>query len=324
MPPQRASTRLLPARSISCDDGLGVEDRGLPEAGADDAARAFDEGVGVLLAHLDGGAGLQQAHLFDDVEDEEGHVVDAVAAVGAHAADVDLREVGVGAALGRRHADFGRRGLVVELDPEAVQQFLGLVAGERAVGQPFLVERLEVLVQLAGVEGVPRVEFGGHAQVDEPVVLQRLPEIAGRVGGDVGADVGDAFEFALAGRVGLLRGQFARLFRVAFGEADDGIRRDRHRLELLLFGVGVGIVEEIQRVEAGLDVGLEVQHPLVVDFVVQHGVAGGALLHKLGENPGFVGRVPFGRHLLEDEFAHRLALPEGDDRVGVALAALPG
>ena len=41
---------------------------------------------------------------------------------GRQAADVDLREVGVGSAFGGGHTHLGRRGLVVELDPEAVQQ----------------------------------------------------------------------------------------------------------------------------------------------------------------------------------------------------------
>ena len=87
---------------------------------------ALDEAVGVLLADLDVETGLQQAHLFDHVEQQVGDLVDAVRAIGLQAADVDLREVGVGAALGRGHAHLGRRGLVVELDPEALQQLLGL------------------------------------------------------------------------------------------------------------------------------------------------------------------------------------------------------
>ena len=60
---------------------------------------------------------------------------------GVDAADVDLGEIGVGAALGGGHAHLGRGGLVVELDPEALQQLFGLFAGQRAVGQPLLVER---------------------------------------------------------------------------------------------------------------------------------------------------------------------------------------
>jgi hypothetical protein len=46
-------------------------------------------------------------------------IVDRVRAVGFDPAGVDLGEVGVGSAFLGRDADFGRRGLVVEFDPEA-------------------------------------------------------------------------------------------------------------------------------------------------------------------------------------------------------------
>ena len=60
----------------------------------------------------------------------------------------------------------------------------------------------------------------------------------------------------------------------------------------------------------------EVEHALAVDLVVQHGVAGRALLHELGEDARLVGRLPLGGHLREDQLAHRPALPEGDDLLG--------
>jgi hypothetical protein len=91
---------------------------------------------GTLLADLERGAGLQQAHLLDHVEDQVGELVDAVGAVGLEAAQVDLGEVGVGAALGGGDAHLGRGGLVVELDPQALQQLFRLLAGERALLQP--------------------------------------------------------------------------------------------------------------------------------------------------------------------------------------------
>ena len=101
---------------------------------------ALDEAVRVLLADLDGGAGLQQAHLLDHVQQQVGDLVDPVRAIRAEAAQVDLGEIGVGAALGGGHAHLGRGGLVVELDPEALQQLLGALAGQRAVGQVLPVE----------------------------------------------------------------------------------------------------------------------------------------------------------------------------------------
>ena len=219
------------------DDQVGVEDGRLAEPGADDLAGALDEAVGVLAADLDGAAGLEQPHLLDHVQHQVGDVAHAVGAVGHDAARVDLREVGVGAALGRGDAHLRRRGLVVELDPEALEQFLGRVAGQAAVGQPAAVERLQMPVEVAGAERVPGVELGGHAQVDEPVRLQRLPEVARRVRGDARADLGDPLKLGFARRIGLDRGQLAGLLRVPLGEADHRVQRDAHGLELLALGV---------------------------------------------------------------------------------------
>ncbi len=84
-------------------------------------------GVGPLGADLDHRARLEDAHLLDDVEDEEAEIVDAVRAVRLQAADVDQGEVGVGAALLGRDADLGRGGLVVELDPEGLEQLPGAI-----------------------------------------------------------------------------------------------------------------------------------------------------------------------------------------------------
>ena len=94
-----------------------------------------------------------------------------------------------------------------------------------AVGQPAAVERVEVPVEVAGAERVPGVELGGDAQVDEPVRLQRLPEVARRVRRDARADLGDALKLGFARRIGLDRGQLARLLRVPLGEADHRVQR---------------------------------------------------------------------------------------------------
>ena len=100
------------------DDGVGVEDRRLAEAGLDDPQGPPEEGIGPLGRNLDHGAGLQDAHLLDDLEEEEGQRVDAVRAVGFEAADVDQGEIGIRPALLGRHADLRRGGLIVELDPK--------------------------------------------------------------------------------------------------------------------------------------------------------------------------------------------------------------
>ena len=87
-------------------------------------------------------------------------------------------------------------------------------------------------------------------------------------------------------------------------------------------GVSLGVGQEIQVVQAGLDFLLEIQHALVVDFIIQHGMPGRALFHKLSKNAGFVGRQPFRGHFLEEQFAHRAPAPEGDDFLLVGLAGL--
>ena len=140
---------------------------------------AFDEAVGVLLADLDRGAGLQQAHIFDHVQDQIGDIVDRVRAVGIHPAEIDLGEIGVGAAFLGGYPHLGRGGLVVELDPEAVEQFLGRFSGQRAVCN-FLFDRRGIGAGRGGRgKGVPGVQLGGDAQVDEPVVLDCFPELRG-------------------------------------------------------------------------------------------------------------------------------------------------
>ena len=292
---------------------IGVEDGRLPVAGADDFRRAFDESIGILFAHLNRGGGLQQPHLFDDIQQEIRDLVHAVRAVLEDAADVDLREIGVGAALLCGDADFGRRGLVVEFDPQALQQFFGRVARQRAFFQAFAVEGQKMTVEMPRAERIPGVEFGRDAEMDEPVVLQRFPKIARRVRGDVTANLRHAVQFGAAGFIfGFLRGS-AEQFRVAFRIADERARRDAHGFEFFLFGVGFGVVEIIQRSERGVYFRLKIQHPFAVNFVVQNRMSRRALLHEFGEDARVVGVLPFGRHLAEDAFPHGFSVPKRDD-----------
>ena len=101
-------------------DQVGVEDGGLAKSRANDFRRALHEAVGIVLAELDGGARLDQPHLLDHVENHVRHIVHAVCAFLGQSAQANLREVGIGAALLGGHADLRRRGLVVELDPQAL------------------------------------------------------------------------------------------------------------------------------------------------------------------------------------------------------------
>ena len=73
------------------------------------------------------------------------------------AAEVDIREIVVGATLLRRDPDLGGRGLVVELDPQALQQFLGPVA----VQAPRLqVTPVQLHPQTGDLAGLPGADLG--------------------------------------------------------------------------------------------------------------------------------------------------------------------
>ena len=303
-------------------DEIGIEERRLPITGAQNPRRALDEAIGVLLAHLQRGRRLQQAQLLHHIQQQIGDLVDAIAAIGAHAANVDLRKISVSAAFRRGHAHLGRRGLVVKLDPEALQQLFRRFAGERPLRQPARVEGQQMLIQASRAEGVPGVELRGHAQVNEPVRLQRLPEVAGCVRGDARTHLGDAQQFDAALRIGFRRSETARRLSVALREADQRSSRDAHRFELLLPRIGFGIVEIIQRSETRINPRLEIQHAGVVDLVIHHRVARRALLHELGEDTRVVGCQPLRRHLLEKQLAHGFPLPEGNHRLGIRLARL--
>jgi len=89
-------------------------------------------------------------NLLDDVQDKIREVVDAVRPVRLEAADVDQGEISLGPALLSRDADLGGRRLVVELDPEGLQELLGAFPGQCALRKPLLIKRPDVLVQSAG------------------------------------------------------------------------------------------------------------------------------------------------------------------------------
>ena len=61
------------------------------------------------------------------------------------------------------------------------------------------------------------------------------------------------------------------------------------------------------------DVPLEVQHTLVVNLIVEDGVARRPLLHKFREHACIKCLVPMLIHCPKDPFTHRSAGPEGDN-----------
>ena len=179
-----------------------------------------------------------------------------------------------------------------------------------------------MLIEVAGVEGIPSVQLGDDGQVAEPVVLEGLVEIARGAGRDMAADLGDLQQPGAALGARLAAGPFPGQGGVAFREEDEGVARDVKRPERLAFLVGLRVVEEIEPRNRCGYLFLEVEHPLGIDLVVQHGVARGALLHELGEDPGVVGLLPFRRELGEHPVAHRAAAPIRDDLLFVELEAL--
>jgi len=301
------------------EDHVGIKDRRLPQPGANHAAGAFQEAVGVPLAELDAGARLDQLHLFHDVEHQIGDFINCVAAVGLQAADVDQGEVGIGAALFLGNADLRRRRLVVELDPEALQQLLGQVPGERTVFEPLNVERIEVLVEPARVERIPRVQLRNHTQVDEPVGLQGFVEIARGVRGDPGTGFGDPQQLLAADRVGLPVGHFGSQRGVPLGERHDGVATDLHGLVLFVLLVGLPVPEVVELCPACGDLLFDFEEPAVIDLVVQDGVSRGPLLHELGKDTRLEGPVPRLGHQREEPVANRPPRPERDDLLLVNL-----
>ena len=107
---------------------------------ANDTDALEEEVVGRVLGDMDTKARLQFVELLLYLEDDEREFVGGAVAIAVHTSDIDISEVVVGTALESRDTHLGRCGLVVELNPEARQQFLGSVAREGAVGEALLVE----------------------------------------------------------------------------------------------------------------------------------------------------------------------------------------
>ena len=124
------------------DDGVGIVKCRLSPTFAGDFAGFLHEGVRSFLADLDVGARLELLEFVHGFQNEIGYFVDAVRSVGGDATGVEVGEVGVGAAFLEGDSHFGRRRLVVEFDPEALEEFLGLFACQCSVGEFLTVKRI--------------------------------------------------------------------------------------------------------------------------------------------------------------------------------------
>src|SRR5208337_4967379 len=141
---------------------VGVEDRGLSPTFADNLDAAFEEALRALLAQLQVRRRLMQPYFVDHLEDQVRELVDAIRAIRFEASVVDVGKVGVSAALRSRHANLGRRGLIIEFHPKTFEQFFGPVTRERSVGKTLLVKGVKMLVQPPWAEGVPRIQFADY------------------------------------------------------------------------------------------------------------------------------------------------------------------
>ena len=309
-------------------DSVGVENGRETVALAHDAQRVFKKMIGTFPRKLDVRARLEQVHVLDDFQQEVGNFIGAIRAVAEQAADVDVREIRVGAALGGGHADFRRRRMVVELDKKTFQKFAGALTRERTVSQSLFVKRQQMLIEMAGIERIPAVQFRDDREVTEPIILKRLVEIPRRIRRHARTNFRDAVQFRAALRIAFPRRQFARQRRVPFRKNVDGVARDVKRAQRLAFVERERVVEKIQLGHGVGDVVFEIHHALGINLVVQHRVAGRALLHELRKNSSVVGREPFLRQRGKNLVAQRASAPVGNDLLlvkpdGFVIHAIP-
>ncbi len=93
--------------------------------------------------------------------------------------------------------------MVVKLDPEALKEFASRIFRKAPIFQPFLVEGIEVLIESARAEGVPRIQLSDDSYMYEPVGLQRFPEVSRRILRDPFTHFGDPTEFFPTHRIRL-------------------------------------------------------------------------------------------------------------------------
>ena len=109
--------------------GVRIEDRRVAVTLTNHFGSSHHKLVGCDLAYMDAQTWLQLMQFLLHLQNDIGKLVHRIVAILVDAADVDVGEVVVGAALQRRDAHFRRGRLVVELDPEAGNQFLRFFAG---------------------------------------------------------------------------------------------------------------------------------------------------------------------------------------------------
>ena len=276
--------------------GLGVVEGRLAPALAGYLAGALEELAGGLAAYLHVAGGLEQLHFVHAVQYHVADLVYAVLAVLGYAAGVDVGEVRIGAALLEGDADLWGSGLVVKLDPQALQKLQRTVPVNAAVLHVVDIEGIKVLIQTSRRVSVPGIELAGNAYMHEPVLLYCLPEGPGLMGGYPAAVFRYLKELCFALLVGLLRGHLLCQIGVAVGKDYDSVAVYGHCVELAALFVCFLVVEEIQPGYGVLDVLFVIEEALFEYLAGAYGMTGAALLHEFGEYAGLIGQLPFGSH----------------------------
>ena len=200
------------------DVGVGVEDRRIAVSLTDDLKSCFKELVGSVLGNMDGQTWLQLMEFFLDFKNHVRNLVGSALSVAFHSTDIDISEVVVCTRFQCGDTYLRRCRLVVELYPEAGEQFLGCVACQAAVGNALLVERNEVLIDMPRVHAVPTVEFGNGAEMHEPVHLYGFPQVAWSMSWYPTANACYFLQFQLALRVRFLGCHFLGKFGVTLSK----------------------------------------------------------------------------------------------------------
>jgi hypothetical protein len=91
----------------------------------DDFAGRVQKPVWRLAADVYRVARLQNVQFLDDLEQDVGNLADTIFTIAGDTADIDVGKIIVGAALTCGNTDFGRRRVIIDLDPETAKQFLG-------------------------------------------------------------------------------------------------------------------------------------------------------------------------------------------------------
>ena len=203
--------------------------------------------------------------------------------------------------------------MVVELHPQTLDQLPGGLPVEIAIGHTTLIERLQMLIEVAGVVGVPTVELGDHPEVGKPIGLHGLPEVPRGVGGNPAANLGDTHELGPPLRVAFGLRHLLGSLSVPLGKEDGGVRGNVHGLELVLLGQCGQVRAEVKIFDRGGDIGLEVEHALCEHLAVAYGVTGRPLFHELGEDAGRKRLMPLLRQLIKDPVTERAPRPERND-----------